>query len=44
MPTGQKNRLFDKKLYNSLLNFRKFTDLEAGIKKTVDWYCKNKQN
>ncbi len=44
MPTGQKNRLFDKKLYNSLLNFRKFTDLEAGIKKTVDWYCENKQN
>lgn len=41
-PEGQSRRVFDMSLAKSKLGFSASTTLEDGLKKTVDWYRKNR--
>jgi len=42
MPTGPLNRVADITLAKKLLNWRPKHDFETGLKKTIEWYFKNK--
>jgi len=42
MPTGPLNRVADITLAKKILNWQPKYDLETGLKKTIEWYFKNK--
>lgn len=42
-PMGDKKRLMDMTRAKKLLGFKPLTSLEEGIKETIDWYIKNKE-